>query len=263
MALLVPEASVLCVLGLVVGSFLNVVIARMPVGASIVRPGSRCPSCGAPVLARDNIPVLSWLLLRGRCRACGVPIDVRYPLVEGATALLFPAAGLRFGGSPYLVVALVLVAAGVALFVIDREHRRLPFAITRVASGLAMLGLAADALVRGAGPLPVALASTVVWLVVYGGVWLVTSGRGMGLGDVALAPLLGLSLGWLGWGPSLVGLFAGFGIGAVVGAMLLASRRATRRSRVAHGPFLLVGTAVGLFAGQPLWTGYLRAVGIS
>jgi leader peptidase (prepilin peptidase)/N-methyltransferase len=259
----VPLASALFLLGLAVGSFLNVVIVRVPTGASVVRPGSRCPACGSPVLPRDNVPVVSWVLLHGRCRTCAAPIDVRYPLVEAVTALLFAAAGLRFGWSPYLGVALVLLAAGVALFVIDKEHGRLPFAITRVAGGLAMLALALDAWVHGVGPVPVALASTGIWLLVYGGVWLVTSGRGMGLGDVALAPLLGLCLGWLGWGPSLVGLFAGFAIGAVVGALLLASHRVTRRSRLAHGPFLLVGMALGLFAGQALWAGYLGAVGVS
>ena len=261
-----PDAALLLalsVLGLVVGSFMNVVIARVPAGVSVVSPGSRCPACGSPVRPYDNVPVVSWLVLGGRCRSCASPIAARYPLVEATTAALFVAAGLRFGWSPFLSVALVLIASGVALFVIDGEHRRLPFPITGFAGALALVGLGMDAAVRGAGPLPGAVASTGLWIGVYGGVWLVTSGRGMGLGDVVLAPVLGCCLGWLGWGPSLVGLMAGFAVGAIVGALLLASSRATRRSSVPHGPFLLVGAAIGLFAGQPLWTGYLGAMGLS
>ena len=97
----------------------------------------------------------------------------------------------------------------------------------------------------------------------YGGIWLVTGGRGMGLGDVALAPVLGLTLGWQSWGSSLVGLLGGFLIGAAVGIVLLVAGRAGRRSQIPHGPFMMVGAALGLFAGQPLWTAYLRLVGLA
>lgn len=253
---------ILGVLGLLVGSFLNVVIHRVPAGLSLVTPGSACPNCGHPVRSYDNVPVVSWLLLRGRCRDCSTPISVRYPMVELATAGLFAITGWWFGWSPYTGAALVVMAAGVALFMIDLDHHRLPFPITFAAGGGVALALGVDAVVIGSAPVLAALVSAGLWTAVYGGIWLATAGRGMGLGDVALAPVLGLLLGWLGWGPSLVGLMGGFVVGAFVGVVLLASRRAGARSRVAHGPFLLAGAALGLFAGEQLWQMYLGLVGL-
>lgn len=262
---LVPTSVVagcLAVVGLMVGSFLNVVVHRVPAGLSLVSPGSACPRCHHPVRPYDNIPVVSWVLLRGRCRDCSAPISARYPLVELATAALFGLVGWRFGTSPYTAAALVVTAAGVALFLIDLDHRRLPFGVTGAAAAGVVVVLALDVARNGAGAVPTALASAGVWLAVYGGIWLVTSGRGMGLGDVALAPVLGLALGWLGWGPSVVGLGSGFVVGAVVGGVLLATGRARRGVRIPHGPFLLTGAALGMFAGAPLWSAYLSAVGL-
>jgi leader peptidase (prepilin peptidase)/N-methyltransferase len=250
-------------LGLLIGSFLNVVIHRVPEGMSLVRPASACPACGHAVRPYDNVPVLSWLVLHGRCRDCDAPISARYPAVELATAALFVLVGLQFGWDGYTPAALALVAGGVALFMIDLDRQRLPFAITGVVAALVALGLVLDVLV-GSGSFRIgALASVGVWLGVYGGVWLLTGGRGMGLGDVALAPVLGLALGWLGWGPSLVGLLGGFVVGAVVGVVLMLGRRAGRRSRVPHGPFMLAGAGLGMFWGQPVWEAYLRLVGIA
>jgi leader peptidase (prepilin peptidase)/N-methyltransferase len=260
---LVVTLPALGLLGLVIGSFLNVVIHRVPEGMSLVRPASACPSCGHAVRPYDNVPVLSWLLLRGHCRDCDAPISARYPAVELATAALFVLVGLQFGGDGYLPAALALVAGGVALFMIDLDRQRLPFVITGVVAALVACGLAVDVLV-GSGTFRVGvLASMGVWLGVYGGVWLLTGGRGMGLGDVALAPVLGLALGWLGWGPSLVGLLGGFVVGAVVGVALMLGRRAGRRSRVPHGPFMLAGAGLGMFFGQPVWEAYLRLVGVA
>lgn len=253
----------LLVLGLLVGSFLNVVIHRVPAGLSLVSPGSACPCCGHAVRPRDNVPVVSWLLLRGRCRDCAAPIAARYPLVELATGLLFVLLGWRFGTTPYTLAALVVGAAGVALVMIDLDHRRLPFGVTGAAAVGTVLALAADVVLHGAGAVPGAVLCAAVWLAVYGGIWLATAGRGMGLGDVALAPVLGLALGWLGWGPGLVGLAAGFVIGAVVGLVLVRVGRAGGRSRVPHGPFLLSGAAVGMLAGGPLAEVYLRATGLA
>lgn len=250
------------VLGLLVGSFLNVVIHRVPAGLSLVSPGSACPACAHPVRPYDNVPVVSWLVLRGRCRDCAAPIAVRYPLVELATGLLFAVVAWRFGSTPYAAAGLVVAAAGVALFMIDLDHRRLPFAITCATAAGAAIALGIDVVRHGAAPLPVALAAAAAWLAVYGGIWLVTAGRGMGLGDVALAPVLGLVLGWLGWGPALVGLGAGFLVGAVVGVALLATGSAGARSRVPHGPFLLTGAALGMLAGDPLAAAYLTLVGL-
>ena len=251
------------ILGLLIGSFLTVVIHRVPAGLSLVSPGSACPACGHPVRPFDNVPVVSWLVLRGRCRDCATPIAVRYPLVELATGLLFVVVAWRFGSTPYAAAALVVAAAGVALFMIDLDHRRLPFAITGAMAVGTVLALAVDVARHGSSPVVTALLSAGLWLAVYGGIWLVTGGRGMGLGDVALAPVLGLALGWLGWGPSLVGLAAGFAIGAVVGVVLLQLGRASRGSRVPHGPFLLSGAALGMLAGGPLAAAYLRLVGLA
>lgn len=251
------------VLGLLVGSFLNVVIHRVPAGLSVVSPGSACPACEQPVRAWDNVPVLSWLALGGRCRDCAVPIPVRYPLVELVTGVLFAVVAGRFGSSPYAVAGLVVAAAGVALFMIDLDHRRLPFAITGAMAVGAVLALGIDVVRNGPGPVPTALAAAALWLAVYGGIWLVTSGRGMGLGDVVLAPVLGLVLGWLGLGPALVGLGAGFLIGAVIGVVLVAAGAASRGARVPHGPFLLSGALLGMLAGPQLADAYLVLVGLA
>lgn len=249
-------------LGLLIGSFLNVVIHRVPAGLSLVSPGSACPTCAHPVRARDNVPVLSWLVLHGRCRDCAAPIAARYPLVELTTAALFGTVGWRFGSTPYAAAALVVAAAGVALFMIDLDHRRLPFEITGAMGVGTVVALGIDAARHGPGPVAPAVLAAALWLAVYGGIWLVTAGRGMGLGDVALAPVLGLALGWLGWGPALVGLGAGFVIGAAVGVVLLATGRARAGARIPHGPFLLSGAALGMLAGDPLAASYLSLVGL-
>ncbi len=250
-------------LGLMVGSFLNVVVHRVPAGLSVVSPGSACPACHHEVRARDNVPVLSWLLLRGHCRDCSSPISWHYPAVEAATGALFALAAWRIEEPVALVAVLVVAGAGVALALIDLEHQRLPFAITGVAGalvGVAVLGgLAIGAPAPAWGPL---LISVAAWSAVYAGIWLGTAGRGMGLGDVALAPVLGLTLGLLGLGPSVVALGAGFVIGAVVGLLLIATGRAGRGARVPHGPFMLAGAAVGVFAGDTVAGTYLSLVGL-
>jgi len=256
------SVTVLAGLGLLVGSFLNVVVYRLPRGLSVAGPRSACPACDRPVRFYDNVPVLSWLLLRGRCRDCSAPIAWRYPAVEASTGVLFGLIGWRFGLSPLVAALLFVAATGVALALIDLDHQRLPFRITVPATVVTVLLLGVDAVAGGPAPIVVAVASAGVWLAVYGGVWLATAGRGMGLGDVVLAPLLGLVLGWLGWGSSLVGLAGGFVLGAVVGVALIAAGRAGRRSRVPHGPFMLAGAALGLFVGQPLWSAYLELVGL-
>jgi leader peptidase (prepilin peptidase)/N-methyltransferase len=252
----------LAALGLLVGSFLNVVIYRLPHGLSLVAPGSSCPVCHHPVRPYDNVPVLSWMLLKGRCRDCRTPISFRYPLIELVTATLFVAVGWWFGISAYTAAVLVVTAGGVALFTIDLEHHRLPFAITAatgLASGAALL---VDGLIHGFGPASTATLSMLVWLTVYGVTWLATAGRGMGLGDVALAPVLGMVLGWLGWSVSLVGLMSGFVLGAVFGIVLMVTGRATGGTRIPHGPFLLTGACLGMLAGEPLWDWYIAVFGL-
>ena len=254
-------AGFLGLVGLLIGSFLNVVVHRVPAGQSVISPPSSCPACSHPVRPRDNIPVLSWLLLRGRCRDCATPISARYPLVEAGCAALFAGLTLRFGLSPVLPALLFLAAIGLALALIDLDVSRLPFEISVPGLGVTALLLVAAGFADGWSPIAVALLSAAAWFGLYWTLWFGTGGRGMGLGDVVLAPTLGLALGWLGWGPSLVGLLGGFAIGAVVGVTLMAIGRAGRRSQIPFGPSMLAGALVGVFAGSAIWGAYLGALG--
>ena len=251
-------------LGLSVGSFLNVVIYRVPRDLSIVRPGSACPACGTEISPRDNIPLLSWLLLRGRCRACHEPISARYPAVELLNALLWLLLAWWAWDADamwLLPLLLALGSAGIALWFIDLEHHRLPNAIVLPLYPVTVAGLALAGVMSGSWEVASALVGGGAWVLVIGGLWLVTGGRGMGLGDVKLAPVLGATLGWIGIGSALVGLFAAFMIGAVVGVGLMVARRAGRRSALPFGPFLLAGAAVGLVAGQSLASSYTGMIG--
>ncbi|WP_306212217.1 prepilin peptidase [Actinoplanes sp. RD1] len=237
------------VLGLVTGSFLNVVIHRVPRGESLVRPGSHCPRCGHEVRPRHNIPVAGWLLLRGRCADCEAPISVRYPLVEAGTAALFVAVAAKFGWSWELPAFLYLAAVAVALALIDLDVYRLPDQIVLPSYSVALILLLPamiiddrwDAATRGL------IAAAVVWVL-----FTIIGLFGMGGGDIKLAPLLAFHLGWLGWSWVLVGLFAGFVLGGVAGGALMAMRRATGRSRIPYGPFLLAGAFLAIFAGAPI-----------
>ncbi|MEJ5915749.1 prepilin peptidase [Pseudokineococcus sp. 1T1Z-3] len=250
------------VLGLLVGSFLNVVVHRVPAGESVVSPPSACPRCGHRLRARDNVPVVSWLLLRGRCRDCRAPISARYPLLELATAALLALTALALGPVPELPAFLYLACVAVALAVIDVEHHRLPDRIvlpSYVVGAVLLLGVAAlqadwwAALRTGVG-----LAA--LWLLYFA--LAVARPGGMGFGDVKLAGLLGMHLGYLGWAPLVVGAFAAFLLGGLVGVALLAVRRVGRRSAIPFGPFMLVGAAVGVVAGPQLSSAYLGLVGL-
>lgn len=252
------------VLGLLVGSFLNVVVHRVPAGLSVVRPPSACPGCGHEVRARDNVPVVSWLLLRGRCRDCAEPISVRYPLVEAATGAAFAVTAWRITDPVVLVAALVMVGAGIGLALIDLEHQRLPFAITRVTTILVVLVVVAGAATGATDVDWFAVAVSVgAWTSLYALLHYGSGGRAMGLGDVALAPVLGLVLGLVGWPAAVLGLFAGFVLGTVVLLPLRLTGRIGRRSPVPHGPFMLGGAALGLFVGVPLGQLYLSTLGLA
>lgn len=256
-------------MGLIVGSFLNVVIARVPAGASIVRPRSSCPACGAFIESRDNIPLVSWLLLRGRCRHCHAPISIRYPLVEMLTGVLWALMGLWSLGqpgtdiSPLLPTVLVVVSAGVALVFIDLDCHRLPDPIVLPLWPVAVVGLVFAGVMSGEWPIGRALASAGLWVLVIGGIWLATGGRGMGFGDVKLAPVLGLILGWIGWGPAAVGLASAWFIGGGVALVLLIAGRARRRQAIPFGPFLVIGFILGVLAGTMLLDAYLSGTGLS
>jgi len=246
-------------LGLAVGSFLNVVIHRVPRGESLLRPGSRCPHCGTPVAARHNIPVLGWLLLRGRCAGCGQPISPRYPVVETVTALLFVAVTARLGPTPALPAYLYLAAVAVALAAIDIDVRRLPNAIVLPSYLVAALLLFPASAATGdwwaAGRGLIAMGALLAGYLAIA----VACPGGMGFGDVKLAGLLGLYLGWLGWSALWVGAFAGFLLGAVAGALLLGLRRADRRTAIPFGPYMLAGALLALFVATPVaaWYGSL------
>ena len=245
------------VFGLLVGSFLNVVIWRVPRGESVVRPRSRCPGCEASIRERDNIPVLSWLLLRGQCRDCGEPISARYPLVELTTGLLFAGPAWKIGAHWSLPAFLYLGAIGVALAAIDLDTHKLPNALTLPAYPVSAVLLTAAALLdHHPAALGRAAAGAAALFALYALLWVLYPG-GMGLGDVKLAGALGLYLGYLGWGVLAVGAFLGFGYGAVVGIALMAVRRAGRKSRIPFGPFMVAGALTAVFVGARLAHAYV------
>ncbi|MCW2502041.1 MAG: prepilin peptidase [Actinomycetia bacterium] len=251
-AVIVLLAVLASIAGLAIGSFLNVVIHRVPRGESVVAPRSRCPHCQTPIAPRHNVPVLSWLLLRGKCAHCRGPISVRYPLVELATAALFAGITLRFGATPALPAYLYLAAISVALALIDLDVKRLPDAIVKP-SYLVGIVLLVPAVLAGGdwrGGLRALAAMAVLWAF-YLVLWLIYP-AGMGWGDIKLAGVLGLYLGWLGWGSLLVGAFAAFLLGGVMSTVLLVARRAGRKSMIPFGPFMLAGALVAVFAAAPL-----------
>jgi leader peptidase (prepilin peptidase) / N-methyltransferase len=249
------------VLGLVIGSFLNVVIWRVPRKESIVAPRSKCPACDTEIKPRDNVPVYSWLALRGHCRRCDAPISVRYPLVELATGALFVAIAARFSHSWALPAYLVLGAALLAISVIDLEHYIIPnrivypvgFMLVPLFALAALIGGDWSAFVRA---LLGGCAAFAVLFVIH-----VISPRGMGFGDVRLCFLLGIALGWLGWEHVAFGIFAGFLYGAVLGAVLMALRLRSRKQHLPFGPFLAAGTLTMVLVGTPIihWYQHLGA----
>jgi leader peptidase (prepilin peptidase)/N-methyltransferase len=256
--------GVLALVGLAVGSFLNVVIARVPEGDSVVSPRSRCPRCRTELSNRDNIPLLSWALLRGKCRNCATPISVRYPIVELATALMWAALTVyAIAVSTLGLLPLLLVSSAIllALFVIDLDCKRLPDPLTYLMYPVAIVGLVIDGLVTGDWPILSALAGAGAWLMAIGGIWFLSGGRGMGMGDVKLAPSLGLILGWVGVGSAVVGLLTAWLIGGVVAVSLLVTRRARSGTAIPFGPFLIAGFALGLLAGAPVADAYLASLG--
>ncbi len=238
------------VMGLLIGSFLTVVVDRVPRGGSVVEPPSACGACGNRLGPLDLVPIASWLVLRGKCRHCGNPIGNEPLIIETATATIFVLFGIKFGADAVLPAFCILGAALVALVWIDLREQRLPREITYTAFGLSSIVIVAAALyndeperiwqsVLGAG----------IALAIMGLIYVASRG-GMGDGDVRLAPLLGLHLGYLNPGIVPVGLFWGFALGAVVGVAMMAASKAGRKTALPFGPFLAAGTVTAVFAGQ-------------
>ena len=248
------SAIVVAVLfGLIVGSFLNVCIYRLPRKQSVVWPASRCTSCGRGLAWFENVPVVSWLVLRGRCRGCGAPISPMYPIIEATTGALFGSVMYWYGPTPLALVRMLFGSAMIVLFVIDLQHRILPNVITVPGT---VLGVILSLF------LPPGIVSALIGVLIGGGLlygigeayYRVRGVEGMGMGDVKMLAMIGA---FLGWQLVLVTIIvASFG-GAVLGALMLATRRGTMQAALPFGTFLAVGAAFAAVAGEPLVTWYL------
>ena len=266
--------------GTFIGSFLNVVAYRVPLKRSIVSPPSACPTCGARIKGYDNIPVLSWLLLRGKCRGCSSAISVRYPLVELGTAVFFGVVAWAFlpavsdaiqtqAGPSIIAAVLVLVAflylaaVSVALALIDLDTHTLPNAIVlpSYVVGAALLGAAAILGGDYGALLWAGIGMAALWIAYL--LMALAYPGGMGFGDVKLAGVLGLFLGYLGWGQLVVGAFSAFLLGGLFSIVLLVTRKANRKSGIPFGPWMLGGAWVGALLGEPILHGYLTVFGLA
>ena len=236
--------------GAILGSFLNVVAYRLPRGESLSHPPSRCPHCGAPVKPYDNSPVLSWLLLRGRCRSCGGPISPRYPIVEAGTGLLCALVVIAKGPDEDALLGLAFVLLLVPITLIDLDHRLIPNKLTLPGAIVAIaLVLITD---------PDSLVEHLIAAAGAGGFLLVAAlayPAGMGMGDVKLAAMMGLFLG-RAVGPA---MFVALLAGSVVGGLIIARKGAKegRKTAIPFGPYLAFGGLVGLFAGDEIVDWYL------
>lgn len=238
--------------GLVIGSFLNVVVYRVPAGKSIVSPGSACPQCNTPVSPRDNVPVISWLILRGRCRSCGAPISARYPLIEALTGLTFCVVALRIGADWSLLGELLFVAGLIALSAVDIERFLLPRKILYPSAALvASALLVAAAVDHRWHRLAVAAACAAGSFAVFFAINFIRPAW-MGFGDVRLAGLIGLALGWLGAWYVVVGFMAANLLGAILGIGLMVAGHATRRTALPYGVFLAAGSILAILVGGPV-----------
>jgi leader peptidase (prepilin peptidase)/N-methyltransferase len=243
--------------GLLVGSFANVVAYRVPRGLSVVRPGSACSSCGSRIRARDNVPLLSWLLLGGRCRDCDAAISVRYPLVEAFTALAFAGLALLIGAQAVLPAYWCFAAVAVILTLTDLDHKRLPNRILIPGTAVGAVLLAVGAIVDGeVWSLARASAGGAAFFGLLFVVAVVARG-GLGFGDVKLAFLIGGFLAYRSWRTLFVGVFAGFAVGGVVSVVLLILRKAGRKDAVPFGPSMVAGAAIALAWGEPIARWYL------
>jgi leader peptidase (prepilin peptidase) / N-methyltransferase len=247
------------ILGLIFGSFASVAAYRIPQRQSIAKGRSKCPHCGRTITAAENVPVVSYLVLGGRCRGCGERISLRYPLIELATGALFALAVAKFDVTGLAALYAAFFWVLVVLTVIDLEHRLLPDRVNYPALVVAWIGLVAVALIDGDGE---ALVDAAIGAVVFGGFLFLCAfiyPAGMGGGDVKLGFLLGTFLGYDGGvGLVLTGMFLSFLIGALFGVGAMLGQRAGRKTMVPFGPFLALGTVVTILWGQGLLDWYLE-----
>jgi leader peptidase (prepilin peptidase)/N-methyltransferase len=252
--------AAVALLGLAIGSFLNVVIYRLPVGKSLVRPPSQCPTCAQPIRTRHNIPVVGWLALRGKCAHCRTAISLRYPLVELGCALLFVAMTLRIAQLhvlPALPAYLYFAAIGIALSMIDIDTHRLPNAIVLPSLAVVLVLLSGAAAWNRDWT---ALERTIIGAAALFSLYLIMAfayPAGMGFGDVKLSATLGALLGFLSWSTLAVGTFAGFLLGGIAGVAVIISRRGTGKTALPFGPFMIAGALLAIFAGAPITRFYL------
>jgi leader peptidase (prepilin peptidase) / N-methyltransferase len=249
------DIALAAISGLCLGSFLNVVAYRLPAGLSLVTPASACPGCSTAIRPYDNVPVVSWLLLGGHCRACDTRISPRYPLIEGLTGALFAAVVIARGSSSKVWLDLIFVGALVAITVIDLDHQIIP---NRIVAPLALAAVALTAIFE-----PHHLAEHLIAGAAAGGFLLVAVlayPSGMGMGDVKLAAVMGLVLG-RAVAPA---MFIALITATVVGALVMARKgvREGRKTRIPFGPFLAAGSIVAIFAGDALVNLYLHGVGL-
>jgi leader peptidase (prepilin peptidase)/N-methyltransferase len=240
--------------GALIGSFLNVCIHRLPRGASIVWPASACPNCGRGLSWFENIPIVSYAFLRGRCRTCRAPISPRYPIVEALTAAMFGLAWWYYGPGPLLVSRLIFGCALIVLFAIDLEHHLLPNVIT-------IPGIAIGFLLSVINP--PGWKSSLIGIVLGGGVlFLIAEGyyrirheEGLGMGDVKMLAMIGA---FLGWQLTLLSLMIASVAGTIIGLALIASGRGTMKYALPFGTFLSIGAAASAAVGQPILDWYVR-----
>lgn len=245
------------IFGLVFGSFLNVVAYRVPLGRSVVNPPSACPSCGTAIRPRDNIPVVSWFILHGKCRHCSAPVSVRYAIVEAATGVLFAATTIIVGLRWVLPAYLWFVAVALVLVLTDFDHKRIPNRILYPGTVVGLALLSVGSIVDGAvGDLGRAILGGVFYFVGLFLLALIARG-GFGFGDVKLAFLLGLFAAYRGWGALVVGVFLAFLIGGFVSIGLLVTRRRTRKDAIPFGPSLIIGAWIAIAYGTEIADWYL------
>jgi leader peptidase (prepilin peptidase)/N-methyltransferase len=241
--------------GLCIGSFLNVVIARLPAGRSIVHPGSACPHCGAAIAWYDNVPVVSYALLKASCRSCHASISWRYPAIELMCGALFAMAYLYFGPSPRLAAALIFLAGLVAITWIDLDHQIIPDVLSLPGIGVGLLLSLAPGGIGWKNAIAGAVVGGGLFVLIIVGSALILGQPGMGVGDVKLGAMIGA---FLGWKLVLLSILLSVLIGGPLAATLLATGRKGRKDPVPFGPFLALGGMISLFWGDALLAWYFR-----